>query len=102
MFHLRALPIDRETLLLEHSLVFGASHADEPHSPQDLEAKHLSADGVIVQCSYCRRVRAGAADTWADTWHWVPAWVPEAPSHTSHGVCPVCVGLLLAEKPVTT
>jgi hypothetical protein len=84
-FHMRALPLDRKGLLLEHSLV-----VERPHDPADATARDVAyADGrgIVLQCSNCRRVRRRESAAW----DWVPHWVRQAPAQTSHGLCNTCV-----------
>ena len=85
-FRLRALPIRSEGLLVEHARVATSIHPDEPHLP--LDDRYADANGMILQCANCRRVRcvsSGAFD-------WVPAWVLTPRPQTSHGICPSCAG----------
>lgn len=86
LYHLRALPVDARALLLEHSLVTEAAH-DAP-SHEAIEARYVSGDGTVLQCSHCRRIRAAAAHSW----DWVKQWVVKPHPRTSHGICPSCVG----------
>jgi len=87
VFHLRALPIDARGLLLEHSLV--AEHDHEEAAHEAIEARSLSLEGTLLQCSHCRRVRRAAA---VEAWDWVRQWVERPHPRTSHGICPSCVG----------
>jgi hypothetical protein len=83
-FHLRALPIGSEGLLLEHSRV-----VEHPHhaTPSDLApASYARTDGTILQCSNCRRIRRSEGESW----DWVPAWTKAPPPYTSHGLCAAC------------
>ena len=86
MFHLRALPFEGKGLLLEHSLIDVRPHqqiAFEPHS-----RAYARANGTILQCSNCRRVRRPLAAAW----DWIPSWVRHPPSNVSHGLCSLCLG----------
>ncbi len=56
-----------------------------PHLPD--RALYESVDGIISQCAHCRLIRR--AD--GSRWDWVPAWIEQIPSGTSHGVCEVCL-----------
>jgi hypothetical protein len=84
-YHLRVLPLAGGGMLVEHSLVSERPH--EGPSAEAHEAMFRDDDGILHQCSNCRRMRRvdGA-------WHWVPAWVVAAPPWTSHGLCGACVG----------
>jgi hypothetical protein len=83
--HLRVLPIKRSGLLLEHSLV--VARPQERLAVRASDPDYRDADGILHQCSNCRRTRSLAGE-----WNWVPAWVAESPPRTSHGICKVCVG----------
>ena len=50
---------------------------------------YRSAEGVLVQCCHCRRVRRIEEPM---VWDWVPAWLTAGPEGTSHGLCEPCVG----------
>jgi hypothetical protein len=80
---LRALPIPGAGLLLEHSCIRQRAHVSEAS-----DALYLDGEGIIVQCSNCRRVRQSEAGQW----DWVPDWVKQPHPATSHGICEVCLG----------
>ncbi|HEY6562479.1 MAG TPA: hypothetical protein VI072_34660 [Polyangiaceae bacterium] len=84
LMHLRALPVGQSALLLQHSMVAEGLHARA--SQPEIEATYRAANGLIVQCSNCRRFRR--AD--GDTWDWVRGWVASLPKDTSHGLCSTC------------
>ncbi|MFO0619349.1 MAG: hypothetical protein U0414_42565 [Polyangiaceae bacterium] len=84
-FRLRVMPCEGEELLVVHSLVHEAPHGTEGASV--LEA-HYGRNGVVTQCSHCRRVRR---NTPPYAWDWVPALVENPPANVSHGLCPPCV-----------
>jgi hypothetical protein len=86
VMRLRALPIRGSGLLLEHSRV-----TEGPIMLEGLpaiEARYLDQDGVIRQCSDCRRVLCVTENVW----DWVPVWVERPDPRISHGLCDVCVG----------
>lgn len=83
-FRLRALPLDGG-LLLDHTLIATAP-ADEGEAA--IEANYRDPDGILVQCSNCRRVLHRATSAW----HWVAAWVKETLPRVSHGLCAPCTG----------
>jgi hypothetical protein len=85
-FHLRALPIERRALLLEHSLI--AAHPHGPDRVESARTDYAAADGTVLQCSNCRRVRRPGTRAW----DWVPALVAQLHPKVSHGICPSCVG----------
>lgn len=90
-FRLRMLPLAGEGILLSHYLVAEHPH-DRPRSPPD-EARYRDGDGILTQCSNCRRARR--ADETA--WDWIPEWVNAALPRVSHGLCPLCFGHLLGD-----
>jgi hypothetical protein len=84
-FRLRMLPLSGRTVLLVHSLVAARSD-DRTAEPPD-EARYRDDNGLLAQCSNCRRTRSRDA-----SWHWVPAWVQTLPQGVTHVLCPVCRG----------
>lgn len=83
-FHMLALPVGREGLVVAHS-----GMVEHPHGGDACEALELAyrlPAGIIVQCANCRRVRR----TDGASWDWVPAWVTVIPPQTSHGLCASC------------
>lgn len=90
--HLRALPVPGAGLLLEHSTVWRAPM--ERPGEEALETSYRNADGFVVQCSNCRRVRHRERKRW----DWVPAWVSDSHPSTSHGLCEICLDLYLVPR----
>lgn len=89
VFHMRVHPCSSGALVITHSLVREALHLAEACEP--LEALYRDAQGMIVQCANCRRIRGAAADTDSTaTWDWVPEYVAQIPPRTSHGLCFPC------------
>jgi hypothetical protein len=86
MNHLRVLPFGADGFLLVHSIVVERPHEREEAAA--VERAYRNEDGLIVQCSNCRRVRR--RDT--AVWDWVRAWARASPPHTSHGICKPCIG----------
>ena len=87
-FHLTAYPLgDKEGLLLVHSL-----HVVHPHDPNERspanEALYRCDDGLVRQCSACRRVRRREPP---ERWDWVPEWVERQSIAVSHGLCLPCM-----------
>jgi hypothetical protein len=85
-YQLRVLPLVGRGLLLIHSLLV---EADIGLGSSFAGAKpYLGPDGLVRQCSNCRRTqRVGAASTW----DWVPELVAHTAPRTSHGICSTCV-----------
>lgn len=84
--HMLVLPVSGEGLLLVHSLVVERPH-DRAEQPS-LEEAYRLANGMILQCANCRRVRRKDGSSW----DWVPAWIAATPPRTSHGICACCRG----------
>jgi hypothetical protein len=61
-------------------------HAHRTPEPAD-ERRYRDHRGLIVMCSYCRRIQDPAS---LSRWDWVPAWVEAMPADLSHGACPIC------------
>jgi hypothetical protein len=112
-FNMRALPLGREGLLVCHSLV-SAAEVVKPRGGRPSAAPYRNTNGMVTQCSHCRRVKvaathlalpvapasstlsansaasaASAASAGSD-WHHVPAFIKRAPQRTTHGLCPLC------------
>lgn len=85
-FRLRVLPLGRHGLLLVHSLLVEV--AMPPGGSEDPAEQYLGPDGLIRQCSNCRRThRRGTREAW----DWVPRFVAQPPDNTSHGICATCM-----------
>ncbi len=71
-----------------NTLVTSRPHDTTVRVPQLPDhSRYTSPQGVIVQCAHCRLIRR--ADQ--SGWDWVPTWIEQVPSGTSHGVCEVCL-----------
>jgi hypothetical protein len=78
----------REGLLVVNSLIAESAHDDHQCPPRDSDRTLYSgADGLIHQCSLCRKVRHPREK---NRWTWVPNWVRSSPLDTSLGICPNC------------
>lgn len=84
-FYLRALPVG-SLVLLTHSLRHARPHTREPKPP--IESLYRAPNGLLLQCSNCRRYR----QVDGGSWDWVPTWVEHEPPRVSHGICAVCTG----------
>jgi hypothetical protein len=81
-------------LVISNQLVHKeAAHEDEAVRLRSLRA-YVGSDGILVQCSHCRRCRRLATSDgerereWE--WDWVPAYVASPPALVSHGLCTTC------------
>lgn len=85
--HVYTLP-HRAGYIVVNSLV-----VERPHNPVERPpgvadpATYTSSEGVIRQCSHCRRVERV---TGSEGWDWVPRWVEHSPPGVTHAVCPIC------------
>ena len=72
-------------LLTSHSLVVARPHP-ESHAADSHE--YRDADGILLQCMHCRRVRRASEEV---RWDLVPEYVAKVPPRTSHGLCELCL-----------
>ncbi len=86
-YRMRILPCGQTGLLVTHSVARDEVHPGPDCEP--LEARYRAANGMILQCSHCRRVRRVGSTP--PTWDWVPAYVEQVPASSSHGLCEVCL-----------
>lgn len=85
-YRLRVLPVGRFVIIAHHVRVI----APRPWTsgvPVDL-SRYAGVEGILVQCSNCRRVRTVVEPTW----EWVPEVVARPPDRVSHGLCDLCEG----------
>jgi hypothetical protein len=82
---LRLLPFGSDGVLLEHSVLVERAH-DGPAS-EALETLYRDQNGIMLQCSNCRRVRHNDSGAW----NWVREWVRDPAPSTSHGICKTCI-----------
>jgi len=96
-FRMRILPCESGALLCVHSPLRESSHV-APGNPA-LESRYRDGEGLILQCSNCRRVRCVTEPV---QWEWVPAYVAEPMPDTSHGLCAVCTDYYYPTSPTST
>lgn len=84
VFRARILPLRRGLLLIHTLLKSSPTLAAGP--PEDV-ARYRDGDGIVTQCSHCRRTRRVRDPA---TWDWVPAYLDRAQTDVSHGLCPCC------------
>jgi hypothetical protein len=88
-FVMRVLPIADRALLVSNSLLVETSLA-AGFAPSD-ESAYRSPDGLVRQCSHCRRVRAVDSAT-PDRWDFVPQLLAfRRSASVSHVLCPLCL-----------
>jgi len=78
-----------EGLLIVHTLRVEEPQPLAGDSPTLSIEQYQDDNGIIHQCSYCRRVQRNSA---AEAWDWVRALVEKPHSAVSHGICPACFG----------
>ena len=88
LYQLRALPIDNKALILEHSHVIPFPQGADGEGNDDQLEGYRDSNGLVLQCSNCRRVRHAATQSW----DWIAALVAQPVPSTSHGICPLCLG----------
>lgn len=79
---------DRAGLLIVNSLV--VETVRNPTAKTGMPpnaAAYFDANGIVTQCSHCRRVQHLGE---IDRWDWIRNWVDDFPRETSHGVCTPC------------
>lgn len=87
-FHMTVFPLrQREGLLVVNSLRIEGPHKLVAQPP--LDQRYRTADGIICQCSHCRRTRRVDDES---IWDWVAEWVKQTPDRVSHSICPECFG----------
>jgi hypothetical protein len=97
VFRMRLMPCDSGAILVVNSPLREAPHAVLPGSA--LEALYRDEDGLIRQCSHCRRLRRTSQPP---SWEWVPEHVARPAPRVSHVLCHVCTRYYypaLATKP---
>ncbi len=85
-FRMDVHPCDSGAFVVVNILLRTSEHA-EP-SMNAVDANYRTADGLIVQCSHCRRVRREGSPS---SWDWVRRYVASPPDGISHGICGVCL-----------
>jgi len=89
-FHMISYPVkESRGLLVVHSLRAERAHTHESSGPVTKPELYIHEDGMLRQCSYCRRMRRVDAQ---GVWDWVSEWVSKPPGETSHSVCEACYG----------
>lgn len=91
-YRIEVLPLEaRRGLLVAHKALIECPHAFAPCCASRQDVSNYQDDhGLVVQCVYCRRVRA--LDD-PQRWDLVPAWVERTPDHASGGLCETCARL---------
>jgi hypothetical protein len=79
----------QEGWLVVNALVREIPHPQLPHGPhQTNEWEYVDQDGIIHQCSHCRKIK-NIHDN--NRWDWIPEWVKTVPSSISHDLCHFCL-----------
>lgn len=87
VFHQSVFPLyNGKGLVIINSLTKEHPHEGNTNPPPNNEA-YTNNNGLICQCSNCRRVKKPFQP---EKWDWVPQWVKSVPDNTSHTICPVC------------
>jgi hypothetical protein len=86
-FRLRVVPMQKTPgLFVVNSLK--VEYAHRLTACAAIESIYRRPDGFIVMCASCRRTRRYCPGM--DVWDWVPTFVENFPSRTTHGVCSPC------------
>lgn len=91
-FRMRVMRAGPSGLLVVNSLM---RESAAPRAAADMLARYETADGLVVQCSHCRRTRRREGQ--AAPWDWVPEYVARPNAQTSHGLCKICAAYHYAE-----
>lgn len=93
-FHMVAYPLALAAgLLVVHSLRLDRLHHQNRVTPATNPDLYYDHDGILHQCSYCRKTRRNDRP---EVWDWVRDWVSKSPPDTSHGICESCSGFYAA------
>jgi len=88
-FHMDVFPLEAARgLLVVHTLVAEGPHGAERVERPPVAARYTDAAGLVLQCSFCRRVQRADG---SGAWEWVPAWVHDPPAHVTGGLCRPCL-----------
>jgi hypothetical protein len=85
---MRLLPLDSEGLVVWHSRVEEDISIGNDGSSLDQRSYQTPA-GLILQCSYCRRVKTSKRAR-PDRWSLIPTIVEPRPGSISGSLCPIC------------
>ena len=84
---------DRAGILVSNHLEIAEPYEAKSAKPSP---KHVSKEGMIVQCSHCRRTKD---QTQNDKWDWIPEFFRKMPGNTSHGLCGHCYDFYYPDFP---
>ena len=82
--HCRVRPIDRKWMIVEHRRVAGVD--PDLLTDEAWTRKCVVTDGILLQCSYCSRVRGPTPHAW----DWMSPWAARSTGRTSHVICALC------------
>lgn len=87
-FHMISYPlVGGKGILTVHSARIERPFEVELAPITDNFNNYLSENGLLYQCSYCRRMRRNDC---SEAWDRVTEWVQRAPANTSHVICDAC------------
>ena len=84
-FKQSAYPLPKKGMVVINHLIEERAHSEV--SAQPVKAVYLNINGLIAQCSHCRKVRRQGSST---QWDWVHEWVANPPSEVTHSLCEPC------------
>ena len=88
-FSMHLYPINKNGIVVVHSLLIEepyVSPANEGQLKFD-KRNYIDKDGILHQCANCRRIQ-NLNDL--ERWDWIPKFIEQPYSNTSHAVCPPC------------
>ncbi len=84
-FRQSAYPLPQKGIVVINHLIEERTHTAS--SGQPVKAIYLNKNGLIAQCSHCRKVRQSESNM---QWDWVSEWVANPPSEITHSLCEFC------------
>ena len=98
LFYQDAYPLKNgQGIIIVNSLqIDRVIHEDFRHLSTLSINKYLDPDGMIIQCSNCRKSKRKNP---AEIWDWVPAFVEEIQENISYSICPVCYDYYYKSEP---
>ncbi len=89
-FSMHLYPLGKDGFVTVHSLLVEEPYLTLPREGLIAldENQYIDINGIVRQCANCRRIQSIKNK---ERWDWIPKWVNEPVSNTSHGICPPCL-----------
>jgi hypothetical protein len=96
-YRMRVLPLQGgKGLLVVHSNVADLPYPEKASDAPVDDARYQDEDGLVKQCSHCRRVRRVAPPA---GWEWVASFVERPPSNVAPTLCDLCADYYYPSAP---